>query len=255
MSLNDRAPGSRLAAGTRTLSSVMSACHTERSDTFPSMTRAWNPAAPFSTTKAPTWPSSVSRAHTTTRSATVPRPIHRFLPFSTHPSPSGRAEVSSAIESDPWSGSVSAKAPSLSIRAMSGSHRAFCSSEPHIAIDCMARPACTPRTTPRLPSPRCSSMVTSPHASGLIPAHSYPLMSSPTTPSSGSLRTSCHGISARSQYGPMTGTTSSSTNRRTAAKCAHCSSVNCSRTEKKSVPRDSPSCVLATCVIPGSPRR
>src|ERR1700734_4467331 len=74
-------------------------------------------------------------------------------------------------------------------------------------------------------------------------------MSSPTTPSSGSRLTTGQQISARSQYGPMTGTTSSLTNRRTVMKCDHCSSVNCSRTEKKSVPRDSPRCSLATCVI------
>ena len=41
VSLNERAPGSRFSAGTHTFSSVISACHTERSDTFPSMTRAW----------------------------------------------------------------------------------------------------------------------------------------------------------------------------------------------------------------------
>src|SRR5580692_8659817 len=76
-------------------------------------------------------------------------------------------------------------------------------------------------------------------------------MSSPTTPSSGSRLTTCQQISARSQYGPTTGTTSSSTNRRTVMKCDHCSSVNCSRTEKKSVPRDSPRCALVTCVIAG----
>src|ERR1035438_7097168 len=79
-------------------------------------------------------------------------------------------------------------------------------------------------------------------------------MSWPTMPSSGSRLTSGLQISARSQYGPTTGTTSSSTNRRTAMKCSHCSSVNCSRTEKKSVPRDSPRCSLATCVIAGSLR-
>src|SRR5207244_7036141 len=79
-------------------------------------------------------------------------------------------------------------------------------------------------------------------------------MSSPTMPSSGSRLTSGQQISARSQYGPTTGTTSSSTNRRTVMKCAHCSSVNCSRTEKKSVPSDSPRCSLAVWVIPGSSR-
>src|SRR3954453_15709589 len=74
-------------------------------------------------------------------------------------------------------------------------------------------------------------------------------MSSPTMPSSGSRLTSGQQISARSQYGPTTGTTSSSANRRTAMKRSHGSSVNCSRTEKKSVPRDSPRCSLATCDI------
>jgi hypothetical protein len=43
-------------------------------------------------------------------------------------------------------------------------------------------------------------------------------------------------------------------NRQTVMKCDHCSSVNCSRTEKKSVPSDSPRCSLAACVILGSSR-
>ena len=94
VSWNERAPGSRFPAGTRTLSSVMSACHTELSDTFPSITCAEYPGDPFFTTNAPTWPSCVLRAQTTTRSATAPRPIHRLRPFSTQPPPSGRAEVS-----------------------------------------------------------------------------------------------------------------------------------------------------------------
>ena len=100
----------------------------------------------------------------------VALPIQRFSPSSTQWSPSRRAVVDSAIESEPWSGSVSANAPIFSIVDMDGSQRAFCSSEPHIAIDCMARPACTPRNVPRLPSPRCSSMCTSPHAIALMSA-------------------------------------------------------------------------------------
>src|ERR1700761_5203156 len=78
-------------------------------------------------------------------------------------------------------------------------------------------------------------------------------MSSPTMPSSGSRLTSGQQISARSQYGPTIGTTSSSTNRRTLMKRSHCSSVNSSRTEKKSVPSDSPRCslVVVACVIAG----
>ena len=51
------------------------------------------------------------RAHTTTTSAIEPLPIQRFAPSSTQSSPSRRARVSSATESDPWSGSVRANAP------------------------------------------------------------------------------------------------------------------------------------------------
>ena len=141
-----------------------------RSATFPGISFAEYPSAGVSTTKPRTSPESVSRAHTVTRSATVPLPIQRFRPSRIQWSPSRRAVVSNAIESDPCSGSVSANAPSLSIVDMLGSQRCFCSSEPHIAIDCMARPACTPRNVPSDPSPRCSSMCTSPTASGLMPA-------------------------------------------------------------------------------------
>ena len=87
-----------------------------------------------------TFPSAVSRAHTTTTSAMVPLPIHRFSPSMTHSSPSRRAVVSSAIESEPWFGSVSAKAPIFSSRAIGGNHRSFCSSEPSMAMEFMASP-------------------------------------------------------------------------------------------------------------------
>jgi hypothetical protein len=66
-------------------------------------------------------------------------------------------------------GSVSANAPITSRRAIAGSHFSFCSSDPRAAIDFMAKPDCTPRNVPTLPSPRWSSMLTSPRASGLIP--------------------------------------------------------------------------------------
>ena len=87
-----------------------------------------SPGVPFSTRNPLTWPSATSRAQTTTTSAIVPLPIHFFAPLMTQSSPSRRAEVSSATESEPCSGSVSANAPSLSSRAIGGSHRCFCSS-------------------------------------------------------------------------------------------------------------------------------
>ena len=72
----------------------------------------------FSTRKPLTWPSSSERAHTTTTSAIEPLPIQRLAPSSTQSSPSRRALVSSATESEPCSGSVSANAPTFSSRAM-----------------------------------------------------------------------------------------------------------------------------------------
>ena len=60
----------------------------------------------------------------------VPLPIHFLRPLSTQESPSRRAVVSSETESEPWSGSVRANAPILSSRAIGGSQRCFCSSEP-----------------------------------------------------------------------------------------------------------------------------
>jgi hypothetical protein len=68
-----------------------------------------------------------------------------------------------------------------------------------MAIDCMASPACTPRKVPRLPSPRLSSMFTSPLAIGLIGGQPYPWMPSPTIPSLPSSSISGQGNSARSQ--------------------------------------------------------
>ncbi len=89
----------------------MWACHTARSEPFPSMRRASYPGVPFSTRKPLTWPSAVSRAQTTTTSAMVPLPIHFFSPLISQVSPSRRAEVSRPTESEPWVGSVRANAP------------------------------------------------------------------------------------------------------------------------------------------------
>ena len=72
-----------------------------------------------------TWPSSSERAQTTTTSAIEPLPIQRLAPSSTQVSPSRRALVSSATESEPCAGSVSAKAPIVSSRAIAGSQRSL----------------------------------------------------------------------------------------------------------------------------------
>jgi hypothetical protein len=86
---------------------------------------------PFSTTNPSTRSVSSSCAQMMTRSAKLPLPIHFFWPLSTHESPSRRAVVRRPrATSEPESGSVRPKAPISSIRAIAGSQRSFCSSEP-----------------------------------------------------------------------------------------------------------------------------
>jgi hypothetical protein len=63
-----------------------------------------------------------------------PLPIQRFAPSSTQPPGSRRAVVSSATESEPWAGSVTAKAPIAFRRALAGSQRSCCSSLPSRSI-------------------------------------------------------------------------------------------------------------------------
>ncbi|TMK38580.1 MAG: hypothetical protein E6G66_18395 [Actinobacteria bacterium] len=90
-----------------------------------------NPGVPFSTRKPFTLPSSTSRAQITTTSAKVALPIHFLTPWSTQVSPFWRAVVvRPPAAPEPTSGSVSPKAPIFSIRAIAGSHCAFCSSDP-----------------------------------------------------------------------------------------------------------------------------
>ena len=77
--------------------------------------------------------------------------------------PSRRAVVvSPPATPDPTSGSVSPNAPIFSIRAISGSQRCFCSSEPHRKMDPMARPPCTPKNVLIDGSTRASSIAIMP---------------------------------------------------------------------------------------------
>jgi hypothetical protein len=123
---------SRFASATRQSRSSMWAFCTVRSAILPSILVGVNPGVPFSTRKPLTWPSSTSLAQITVTSAKVALPIHFFSPFSTHSSPSRRAVVFRPRETaEPTSGSVRPNAPIFSNRCIGGSHRCFCSSEPH----------------------------------------------------------------------------------------------------------------------------
>jgi hypothetical protein len=183
VSLNERAFCSRSASGTRASVSVMSAFCTVRRAILFSILVAVKPGLSECTTKPLTWLSSRSRAQITVRSANVALPIQRFWPLSTHSSPSRRAVVRSpAATSEPPVGSVSPNAPICSNRAIAGSQRSFCSSEPQLAMLPMASPECTPKKVAREASACAISSAIQPLSSddGLVPAiprSAYPLIS------------------------------------------------------------------------------
>ncbi|MDH6187334.1 hypothetical protein M2168_000366 [Streptomyces sp. CZ24] len=121
---------------------------------------AVNPGVPVGTRKA-VRPFSPVRAKTSATSATVPLVMKILAPSMTQSPPSRRARVDTDPASDPVPGSVSAKQPSASPAASRGSHSAFCSSVPWVAIVFDTRPSET-ETIPRTEeSPRPSSSVTS----------------------------------------------------------------------------------------------
>ena len=67
---------------------------------------------------------------------------------------------------EPTSGSVSPNAPISSIRAIAGSQRSRCSSEPHRSIEPIASPPWTPMKVPIDGSTRASSIATMPSTQG-----------------------------------------------------------------------------------------
>src|SRR5262249_43290403 len=74
--------GRRFSAGIRQFSNQHSDVRDIRKLNFPSISRARNPGASFSTTKPATWPLS-SFAQTTFTSAIEALPIQHLLPFKT----------------------------------------------------------------------------------------------------------------------------------------------------------------------------
>ena len=204
---------SRLASGTRTPERWTSAFCTTRSAILSWVTSKVMPSVPFSTTNPFTWASAWSRAQMTTRSANEALPIHFFSPSRTHSSPSRRAVVARppAIP-EPVSGSVSPKAPISSIRAIAGSHRSRCSSEPQRSIEPMASPPCTPMKVCIDASTRAISMATMPSSRAPRAGHPGPSYWRPAMPSAASPGTSSCGNSARVQYPLITGSTSDTMN-------------------------------------------
>ena len=96
----------------------------------------------FVGTRKPRTPSTVF-VHTTATSATLASPIQRLRPPMIQSEPSRLAVVCIPAGSLPPVGSVRAKQPTRSPRAIGGSHSLFCSSEPNLEIALMASEPCT----------------------------------------------------------------------------------------------------------------
>src|SRR6266404_1433504 len=128
--------------------------------------------------------SSASRAQTIETSHQVELPIHFFSPLRIQVSPSRFAVVRSPPDApEPTSGSVRAKQPILSNRAIGGSHFSFCSSDPSIYIEPIASPLCTPTKVENDGSIRAISIWMKPNNARLPPAQPYPFMDAPPMPS------------------------------------------------------------------------
>src|SRR5260370_7439049 len=104
-------------------------------------------------TKPLTWLSSTSRAQMTEMSHHVELPIHFFWPLRTQVSPSRFAVVVRPPPApEPTNGSVRAKQPIFSMRAIGGNHFSFCSSHPPRTMNPTASPSLTPHNPPTEPS-------------------------------------------------------------------------------------------------------
>src|SRR5690606_19176146 len=118
---------------------------------------------------------SRSRAQIMVISENVELPIHFFCPFNTHPSAVLRqVVVKPPAVPDPTSGSVRPKAPIFSNRCILGNHSSFCASEPHIYIEPMANPLCTPRNVAIEGSILPNSAAMMPSINEVPPAQPYP---------------------------------------------------------------------------------
>src|SRR5689334_639796 len=101
----------------------------------------------------------------------VALPIHLFSPLRIQVSPSRLAVVNSPpLVPDPTRGSVRAKQPIFSQRAIGGSHFCFCSSDPSRYMEPMASPLWTPKNVQKDASTRANSMATKPNSFWLPPA-------------------------------------------------------------------------------------
>ena len=109
----------------------------------------------------PRGPSSLVRAKTRATSAHVPLVMKSFCPLITQSSSSRVAREVRLPASEPVSGSVRPKQPSLLAVASWGSHSCFCSSVPKNRIDLPTRPLLTDTMPRSAESARPSSSMAS----------------------------------------------------------------------------------------------
>src|SRR4051812_36656867 len=152
--------------------------------------------------------------------------MKRLPPFSTYSSPSRRASVRIAAESEPEPGSVSAYAGSHSPLARRGSQRSFCSSLPASLIP--SEPSsCTARIRPVVAQTLESSSIATSTISAPVPVPPY--CSSNGSPSRSCSRissTRSHGNSAVLSISAARGATRSRARSRTRSRISRCSGLS-----------------------------
>jgi hypothetical protein len=220
--------GSSASVGTRTSSSTSSLVSLARRLSLPFWSFAvkpfvsvgtMNPRIEAASSGAPVLAQMIATC------AVDPLVIHILAPFSTHPSFVSRAVVIMPAGFEPWSGSVSPKHPIRSPLARAGSHSCFWASLPNAWIGYMTRAPCTEQNERTPESPRSSSCMMSPYATLLSPAQPYRSgRLAPKKPSAASCGTIAFGKVPSTYASPITGSTSSSTNRRTVSRTARSSS-------------------------------
>ena len=154
--------------------------------------------------------------------------IHILEPLITHSSPSRTARVRMPATSEPWSGSLTAMEATISPRIAGARYCSFCSWVPKRASDGVAMSTCTPSAIGSAPwsqRPNSSARMTVNMCSAPCPPYSGSY-SSPSIPSVAIFeKMSCSGIIPAASHPSMCGLISLSTNSRTIARKAWCSSV------------------------------
>ncbi len=160
--------------------------------------------------------------------------IQALAPFRSQPSPWRTARVFMPPGFEPASGSVRPKQPIASPLARRGSQDCFCASDPNAWIGYITSAPCTDTNERRPESPRSSSCMMRPYATGPSPAQPYPSRFAPSRPMAAIPGIRLVGKVPSRKWCSMTGSTFSCTKSRTVSRTIFSSSLYWSSSCQKS---------------------